>query len=158
MGFWSGLFGGGKTAETTADTINTAVDGVVSGIDKLFYMEEEKVENAIKIMDIKLKAADGLAAHVQATQSENTLRSKTRREISIMIIKTWIAMMLLNLVVYVWNKETGKEMLDVVEAYGLPTAVIMVLAFFFSLYGLNIAKDAIGKVRGTRFYPAAVEK
>ncbi len=141
MSFWSWLTAGGKAVDTASDVVR----GAMSGIDALVLTDEEEIQYGIKKTELKLKVADSLASHVKDTLSESTERSQARRWIAKSIVKVWLSMMLLNVPIYIWDKEIGKEIFEVAKAYQLGTAVLMVLAFYFSLYGLQIAKKAWGK-------------
>lgn len=51
MTFWKRLF-------SSPDTIGKAVDAVIDTGDALFYTDEEKAENNMKVFELKLKAAE----------------------------------------------------------------------------------------------------
>lgn len=74
MGWFDWITGGGKTAEKV-------VDGVSSGLDAMFFTDEEKSQANQKILDWKLK-------YFEATKSSNV----TRRVIALMIVGLWVVL------------------------------------------------------------------
>ena len=145
MGFWNWLAGGGKAVETTADTINTVTKGAVSGLDAIFYTDQEEAEHALKRMDAQIKMADGLARHVESTLEESTERSKARRWIAKNVFKLWAAMMLLTAVLMFIDENKAAKIVKVVKAFELGTAFLMVMAFYFTAYMINLGRKGWGK-------------
>jgi len=144
MSFWSWLTAGGKAVDTASDVVR----GAMSGIDALVLTDEEEIVYGMQKTELKLKVADSLASHVKDTLSESTARSTARRWIAKSIIKVWLSMMLINIPIYIYDPSMGMSIFEIAKAYQLGTAVLMVLAFYFSLYGLQIAKKAWGKDSG----------
>ena len=118
------LLGGSGKGLDTVKTILKASDG-------LRFSNEERSE-------FNLKVADGLAEYAKSTLSENTIRSKARRHIAILIIYNaivtfWFCVILALL---------GKDFMFVLEIFLAvfgSTCVIVVLAFFFGGYYLKNA-------------------
>ena len=81
MGFFSFLSGKSKTAEKV-------VDGVVDGLDAMFFTEEEKSQANLKVLEFKLQYA-------AATQG----MSIARRVITFTISAAWLFLVLLTVVV-----------------------------------------------------------
>jgi len=145
MGLFSFLGSGGRAAEDTAATIRKVAEGAISGIDALILTDEEEIQYGIKKVELKLRVAESLAKHVENTADENTARSKARRWIAKNVVKVWLSTMLLTMVVYAFDEEKGKGIYEVAEAYWLGEAVMMVLAFYFTLYAIDKVKKGWGK-------------
>jgi hypothetical protein len=129
MGWLSGLFKGKVD-------VGNVVDSVISAGDKLVFTKEEKAE-------FNKEMADKLAQYTKDTLSENTIRSKARRFIAILIIS--------NAVITFWvcaylqlRGIDPKFILELFLGVFGSTSVVMVLAFFFGGYyakGISLVKD-----------------
>jgi hypothetical protein len=124
MGLFSFLKGNKKT-------VDKVVDGAVSGIDKLFYTNEERA-------DAKREIAKGVSEFVNNTLEENTARSRTRRVIAIMIMGVFLLLIIAAVAVYPIDSDYSKFVFEV--AGDMSTMALMVAAFFFGahLLGRNI--------------------
>jgi hypothetical protein len=148
MSWWNAVAGaifGRRRKGDPKTVVEEATTGIIAGIDKAWFTDEEKAEHALEVFALKAKAVEAHAEFVKNTASENSARSIARRVIAIKIIDVWLCMMLLNAVVYLVDKEQGEALYKIVEVYGLPTAVLMVLGFYFSLYALDKVTGAWGK-------------
>lgn len=122
-----GLF---KPSQTNAANVfNT----VANGIDKLAFSEQEK---AIYNKD----AADALAQFTKDTLGESTDRSRTRRQIALVIVFLYLVLGLCCIALAFVNIEKAKLLKDLISALSLDTAFIMILAFFFGGYYLNLIR------------------
>ena len=110
--------------------VNNVFDKVSNGIDKLAFTAQEKAT-------YNKEAADALAQFTKDTLSESTDRSKTRRQIALIITAIYMLMAISCMVLAFINKDNAKLLLDVSSALQLDTAFIMVLAFFFGGYYLK---------------------
>ena len=110
--------------------LNKVFDTVSSGVDKLAFTKEEKA-------DFNLKVSDKVAEFVGSTLSENTERSKARRIIAYVVVYNFFAMAWAIAVLYFFNKEAGEFIKDLAVEWKIPTAFLMVLAFFFGAYLLR---------------------
>lgn len=128
MGWLSGLFEG-------KIKVGKLVEDISSGVDKLAFTTEEKA-------DYNAKQADNLAQYTKDTLSENTIRSKARRLIAILIIANAIITIWFSIIL----KLLGIDPLFVLEIFTTvfgSGAVIMVLTFFFGGYyakGISLTK------------------
>lgn len=77
MGWFSWLTG-------SSDTANKVVDSAVSGLDVMFFTDEEKSQASQKVLDWKLK-------YLKATAPQNV----ARRAIAIMVVALWMFLILL---------------------------------------------------------------
>lgn len=77
---WFGkIFGTGKALESGLKTVDTVANSMVSGIDALFFTEEEKSNVSIKSMSMRMDM-------VKSLQDEFAPRAVTRRILAIIII------------------------------------------------------------------------
>lgn len=128
MGWFSGLFEG-------KIKVGKLVEDVTSGVDKLFLTEEEK-------NDYSKEQASNLAQFTKDTLEENTVRSKARRLIAILIITNAILTFWFCVILALLGYEY-KFVLEIFLAVFSSTSVIMVLAFFFGGYyakGISLTK------------------
>lgn len=65
------------------------VDSAISGIDKLFYTKEEKIDDLKKVQEVKFKVAEAVSRHAENTMNENTERSKFRRSVGNKVINVF---------------------------------------------------------------------
>lgn len=78
--------------------------------------------------------AEGIAEFYKTTLGENTIRSKTRRNIAILIVCNYLLLVNASAVLYCLGLiERAKFILDLANT-SLGTAFVMVLAFFFGGY------------------------
>ena len=127
MGLLSSLTGNKKIVEKV-------VDGAISGIDKLFYTDEEKA-------DVNRKIADGVQDFVKQSLDENTARSRTRRILAIMIMGVFLLLIIAAAAIYELNPDYSKFLFEV--AGDMSTLALMVAAFFFGAH--MFGRDIINK-------------
>ncbi|MBE9468968.1 MAG: hypothetical protein IMY72_11715 [Bacteroidetes bacterium] len=123
------LFKGKLDAGKVFDTIS-------SGVDKLAFTQQEKSE-------LNMLLADKVAVFAKDTLSESTVRSKTRRFISISIISTYLLMLLLLVVLSLLKVEVS-TIKELIFDSPLSSGFIMVLVFFFGGYylkGFSLKKE-----------------
>jgi hypothetical protein len=108
-------------------------DTVANGLDKLAFTTEERSE-------FNMLLADKVAQYAHDTLNENTARSRTRRFIAIFIVINVLAAFWL-CVVLALLKIDITIILQLISAFSLSTALIMVLAFFFGGYYVNKITD-----------------
>jgi len=116
--------------------VGNVVDKVMSAGDKLVFTKEEKA-------DFNVAMADKLAKFVENTLSENTIRSKTRRHVALLVTYTFIVLLLSAIVFHFIDVEKSKFIAEMVKDSPISTAFIMVLAFFFGGYymkGISLNK------------------
>ena len=117
MGIFSWITGGSDTAEKV-------VDNVSSGLDMMFYTDEEKSIASQKILDWKLKYA-----------SASANQSISRRVITITIAALW-AMIIIVAVVYGLlagkDAEGTKFLLEMLEKVVNPPFMIVVGFYFLA--------------------------
>lgn len=120
MGFWDFI------KENKID-LNSIIGDLSKGVDALAFTPEERAEFNIKL-------ADKLAAYVEGTMNENSIRSKTRRMISFIIIGAFLILVFLAVVLSIFAPENAQFVTELSSNSVMTTAFIMVLAFFFGGY------------------------
>lgn len=128
MSFWNPVSWFTSTEKAT-DTAQSVIENGMSAIDKMFYTEEEKAENANKVMDSWLKMQHAL-------RDESSVRSITRRFIalafvSIFLLDTQIAVVLL----LMGEKELLQGMISLLGYF--TTGVGVILFFYFSSHAIG---------------------
>ena len=109
--------------------ISKVFETIATGTDKLFFTQEEKSE-------LNVMLADKVAEYAKNTLSENTVRSRTRRYISIAIITVFLLLTITYTIASMLGMETD-IIKDLLFDSPLSTSFIMVLAFFFGGYYLK---------------------
>lgn len=125
MGIFSWITGSSKSAEK-------AVDGVVNGIDAMFFTEEEKSHAAMKAFELKIEFA-------KAT----TGMSISRRIIVVMVCTAWLLLVMAAAVLGVW---LGKDAPSVRYLIELLTDVVM--QPFSIIVGFYFLAQVVGNARG----------
>jgi len=77
------------------------------------------------------KMVEGVTAYAIATLSENTDRSKARREIALLVIRFYIILLFWCALVFPFNKEWSQFIFALATSGGLVALVTGVGAFFF---------------------------
>lgn len=123
MGAWSFIKG-----VFSSDNVMNKKDGhlanIGSWIGNLRYTAEDMAE-----MDAKV--ADGVRKFAVDTLSENTERSKARRDIANLVIKSYLLMAFMAVIVYPFNPEWSLFILSVLSGGAISGAFVSVIIFFF---------------------------
>lgn len=109
--------------------ITDVFDKASSGIDKLFFTNEERA-------DFNKGIADSQLEFVKQTISENSIRSRTRRYIAVSIIAVYLFLVLASGFSYLFHEEYSKHIFELANK-SLGTLVVMVCAFYFGGYYLK---------------------
>lgn len=104
MAWYSFLTSTTKTAETAAEAGKSIVDGLVSGIDAVFYTDEEKAQ-------ARQKGSETILKFWEAIARENTEQSKARRMLAKMTFQVFFFFLLAAAVVYRFDAEYAKFLL-----------------------------------------------
>ena len=107
--------------------VGKAVDTVFSGIDKSILTKEE-------LVDYEGKKADMLTKFV--LNDNNITRGISRRVIAFMFSIVFLALVILGVGVWAVNEEYSEFIFTVIKEL-LLTPVSMILAFYFTLYGID---------------------
>ena len=115
MGWFSWLTGGGETA-------GKVVEGVSSGIDMMFYTDEEKAIASQKVLDFKIE-------HAKHTQNQ----SIARRVIAFSITGLWAFLNLLAVALYFISESASKFIFEVLKE-NINTPFMIVVGFYFAAH------------------------
>jgi len=122
MGWFNWLTGGGDTAKKVIETAS-------SGIDMLFFTDEEKSIAGQKVLDFKLK-------WLQATSGQNL----ARRVIAFGVVGLWIAVIVLACFVRIWSVDASDFLFKVLtDIISLPFTVI--IGFYFAAHMVGKLKE-----------------
>jgi len=100
------LFSTPKTIDKAVDIGAKVTDGIISGLDKLVFTEEEK-------SDVKQKASETLLEFWKVIASENTEQSKARRYLAVETFKVYFFFVLMGAAVYKFDSEFAKFLFDI---------------------------------------------
>jgi len=125
MGWFKSIIKGGIDIGDTANNL-------LSKLDDSKFTEQEKA-------GYNKQMADATAEFYKLTLNENTVRSRTRRKIAIMIIKNYLVVLWLFVLLWGANQFTTLEidlnmLIEIIKLFNIVTAFIMILAFFFGGY------------------------
>ena len=127
--FIKGVFG--------SDNVMNKKDGhltnVGAWIGNLKYTDEEMAE-----MDAKV--ADGVRKFAVDTLSENTERSKARRDIANLIVKFYILLIFMSVIIWPFNERWAEFILMVYSGAAIGGAFVSVIIFFFGSHWHRTAK------------------
>lgn len=116
----------------TEKALNTAVEGISNGIDKLVYTQEERAEQRALLLS---EGRQVMIEWLKNSQGQNI----ARRFLAVLISCTWLAQyaisMLLNMAA-IWMPDPTKVMASAQlvgdYAEGMTGAMMLILAFYFA--------------------------
>jgi hypothetical protein len=114
------------------DMADKVLDGAVSGLDKLFFTDEEKAE-------FKQNAGKMYLEHQKIILSENTARSITRRILAVMIIGVFLAGLVFAVAIWKYNSAWAAFTLKV--AGNLSTGFGAIIVFYYGYYAVGNLMD-----------------
>ena len=121
---------GGKDKTTVVNGVVTLVKDIRGMIDDSKFTDEEKSR-------VEIKLADSVVDFAKATMSENTERSRARREISIVSVYFFYFLIIALLVLWKFDPLWYEAAKELIIEFKLATAFIMIMAFFFGGYYVN---------------------
>ena len=136
MGFFTSLFSTKKVVDAIPETAGKVVDGVVSGVDKLFFTDEEKTEASQKAME-------SIYSFIRTTMDESSIRSITRRVLAVEIVSAFVFLLLAGALVYAFRPDWAAHILACAKA--LSNLVLAVSVFYFGPYQVG---GMIAKIKG----------
>ena len=110
------------------DMADKVVGGVVSGLDNLFFTDEEK-------SDASAAAMAAIIDFIKSTASESSARSVTRRILAVMILSAFLILLLTAAGAYPFNAEWSKFLIEC--AGSLSGLVLAVGVFYFGPYQIG---------------------
>jgi len=124
-----------KSSDKVADMGKTIVEGTVAGIDKIFYTEEEKAENKMKITELKQKGYELWLKLQETIANENTARSITRRILAVMFCGSYLLLLLASATLFPWFAEWAGQLFEYAKV--LTNPVLAVIIFYFGPYAVG---------------------
>ncbi len=131
------IFGSDKAIEST-------INSVSSGLDKLYYSDEEKADDAAKG---RTEARQMIVNWMAATQGQNL----ARRLLALMVTTTWLLMYvaaMIGSIIGSWQDDPAKwlQSSELIGDYadGMSGAVMLILGFYFAAPHMSsIAEKAL---------------
>ena len=122
MAWYSFLTSTTKTAETAAEAGKSIVDGLISGIDKIAYTDEEKAE-------ARQKGSETILKFWEAISKESTEQSRARRILAKMTFQVFFFFLLAAAVVYRFDAEYARFLLQLAGKIMFLVSAIGVIYF-----------------------------
>lgn len=124
-----------KVADDVFDKDNGLLTQVGSWVGNMQFTDEEQAE-------YKMKVADKAAEFVGKTLEENTERSRTRRAIAVLWIKTQLGLVLMTAICIPWNKSIASDYFDLATSDIMLWGTGSIIVFFFGAYvwGTHVKK------------------
>ena len=116
-----------KTVETATEAGKSIVDGIISGIGKIAYTDEEKA-------DARQKGTETILKFWEVIGRENTEQSKARRILAKMAFQVFFFFLLAAVVVYRFDAEYARFLLQLAGK----------IMFLVSAIGVKKEKDLEG--------------
>lgn len=143
MSFFGQLFGSNDAALKTIDT-------VAQGIDKLYYSDEEKADDA---RAAKKDAANVFLEWIKNSQGQNL----SRRFLTVVITITWLLFLIASVTISILSIWLAQDPVKMAETYTklneivsrMDSIVMLIVAFYFtSPYMSKFSDAAIAKFNG----------
>jgi len=128
----TGFFGtSNKTIETGARIAEKATDGIINGLDKLVYTDEEKAEVSQKAVETTLEFWKTFA-------NENSQQSKARREIALILTFTFVGILgVITGLVLTGNMQGLRVYIDALSALGFGWIISCVVVTYFAPHQIS---------------------
>ena len=122
-------FGSDKAIDNVLDKDKGLLAQAGAWIGNLNLTKEEVIE-------FNAKTVTSVQAFVKATLSENTERSRTRRAIAVLWIKTQLGIVLMCCIAAPWNMELAEFYYKLATSTLMITVTTAICIFFFGSHGL----------------------
>ena len=136
-GLWAGakaVMGIGTSGGDGANNVMKVASGIGNYIDEQEFTTEEKAAHT----NVKI---GHMGSFMASTVSENTQRSKARREITLLVMRWALAMLTLSVVLYKVDPELSKYIRDIVTDDPMGYFVLGIGAFFFGAHIVRAMKN-----------------
>lgn len=127
---WWNLIDTKKTVDNVMDKDNGLLSQVGGWIGGMNFTEEEKAE-------MNAKMVEGVGSFVKMTLSENTERSKTRRDVAVMWIKVQLAMLLIVFIAAPLDMAIAEFYLSIAFGTVMVGGTLSIIGFFFGAHMLS---------------------
>ena len=129
MSWYNPFSWGDKVADNILDKKNGLLTQVGNWVGNMNLTDEE-------LMEFNGKTVDSVHEFVKATLSENTERSKSRREIALLWIKVELAIILMCCIAAPWRMDLADFYFKMATAGVMISGTVTIMIFFFGSYGL----------------------
>ena len=130
MGIFSGITSALKTAETGTRIVEKSTDGIISGIGKLVFTEQEKSE-------INMEAAKAIIDMQKAHTVENSEQSKARRYLAMLTFWFHYCFIIALVMLYRIDPDWCNEALNILVKVNTSYLMLMVAGAYFVPYQLS---------------------
>jgi hypothetical protein len=128
-----GILGFFKAAPKAIDNVLDKDNGLLSQFGG--WVNDQQLTEAERLKT-NTKTVSSVQAFVVATLSESTERSKARREIAFLWIKTQLALVLLCAIAAPWNMELAEFYFKLGTSALMALGTTAIIVFFFGSHGL----------------------
>ncbi len=136
MGIFGRMFGTDKAIESGAQVITKVTGGIISGIDAVFYTDEEKARAASTAVENAQKT-------VVALNDQWMPRAISRRILAFMFSAVFLIILLTAIVFACLGKiDVVNSIIAIVKAFDLGWIILAMTAFYFGVYEF---KKMLGK-------------
>lgn len=129
MAWYNPFTWGEKVTDNVLDKDNGLLAQVGNWVGNMNLTQEEVIE-------FNAKTVTSVQAFVQATLSENTERSKTRRSIAVLWIKAQLGIVLMCCIAAPWDMELAKFYFQLATSTLMITVTTAICIFFFGSHGI----------------------
>ena len=129
MSIFSWFTSSSKTVDDVMDKDNGLLAQVGGWIGNMNLTEEE-------VMEQNAKTVGSVQEFVKATLSESTGRSKTRRSVAVLWIKSQLAIVLMCCIAAPWNMPLAEFYLKLATSTLMIMGTTAIIIFFFGSHGL----------------------
>ena len=129
MGLFDFFTASAKAQDNILDKDNGLIAKAGAWIGGLNLTKEE-------VLEANVKTVASVQAFVTATLSESTERSRTRRSIAILWIKTQLGIVLMSCICAPFNLELAKFYMGLATSTLMITVTTAICIFFFGSYGI----------------------
>lgn len=129
MSLFSWFTSSSKTVDDVMDKDNGLLAQVGGWIGNMNLTEEE-------VMEQNARTVGSVQEFVKATLSESTGRSKTRRSVAVLWIKSQLAIVLMCCIAAPWNIELAEFYLKLATSTLMIMGTTAIIIFFFGSHGL----------------------
>ena len=133
MNIFKKIFSRVKTIDAIFDKNDGHLAKVGAWIGNHKFTEEDQAE-------MNAKLGENVRKFAVDTMSENTERSKTRRKMALLILKTFVLFQFMSVIVFPFNQEWSAYLFKVSTSVIMTSLVLGVGAFFFGSHIIRTRK------------------
>ncbi len=130
------ILGAADVPGKVVDIAGDGIKAVTSGIDELYYTDEEKAQARDKIFKM-------WADHQVTALQESSIRSITRRKLAVGIVQIYLFLVLFGTIVWKIDREWAAYVFSVVGS--MSALMLMVTGFYFGPY--LVGRDIIKRIK-----------